>query len=71
MFLSREEVKASVERDRQRVIQMDQWYVQSGRHRPDHPLHGLYTGLKEEMTEKEKSQQNASLNNESESQQAS
>ena len=36
-----------IEEDRQRVITMDRWYVLDGRHRKDHPMHGLYTGLKE------------------------
>lgn len=31
----------------QRVLDMDRWYVLDGRHRKDHPMHGLYTGLKE------------------------
>ena len=35
-----------LEEDLQRVITMDRWYVLDGRHRK-HPLHGLYTGLKE------------------------
>ena len=36
-----------IEEDRQRVITMDRWYILDGRHRKKHPLHGLYTGLKE------------------------
>ena len=42
---SREQVLKDVERDRQRVIKMDQLYIEDGRHRKDHPMHGLYTGL--------------------------
>ena len=33
--------------DEQRVINMERWYILDGRHRPDHPKHGLYTGLAE------------------------
>jgi len=33
--------------DEQRVINMERWYVLDGRHRPDHPKHGFYTGLAE------------------------
>ena len=36
-----------IEEDKKRVIDMQRWYVLDGRHRPDHPLHGLYTGLVE------------------------
>ncbi len=36
-----------IKEDRQRVLDMDRWYVLDGRHRPDHEKHGLYTGLKE------------------------
>ena len=39
--------KEWIEDDRQRVMTMDRWYVLDGRHRKEHPLHGLYTGLKE------------------------
>ena len=31
--------------DRQRVLDMDRWYVLDGRHHKDHKQHGLYTGL--------------------------
>ncbi len=31
--------------DEQRVLDMERWYVFDGRHRPDNPLHGVYTGL--------------------------
>ena len=34
-----------VEEDRQRVLNMERWYILDGRHRPDHPQHGIYTGL--------------------------
>ena len=34
-----------LEEDRQRVMNMERWYVLDGRHRPDHPQHGIYTGL--------------------------
>lgn len=29
---------------------LDALYVQTGRDRPDHPMHGLYSGLWQEMT---------------------
>ena len=31
--------------DRQRVLDMERWYVLDGRHLPDNPMHGIYTGL--------------------------
>ena len=31
--------------DEQRVLDMERWYVLDGRHLPDNPMHGLYTGL--------------------------
>ena len=34
-----------LEEDRQRALDMDRWYVLDGRHLPDNPMHGLYTGL--------------------------
>ena len=34
-----------VKEDKKRVSDMQRWYILDGRHRPDHPLHGLYTGL--------------------------
>ena len=34
-----------LEEDRQRVMNMERWYILDGRHRPDHPQHGIYTGL--------------------------
>ena len=37
--------KEWLEEDRQRVLDMERWYVLDGRHRPDHPQHGIYTGL--------------------------
>ena len=43
-----------VEEDRQRVMRMDQLYVLDGRHRPDHPMHGVYTGLHQETVIAEK-----------------
>tara|TARA_Y100000593_G_scaffold94693_1_gene195148 strand:+ start:362 stop:523 length:162 start_codon:yes stop_codon:yes gene_type:complete len=33
--------------DRQRVLDMDRWYILDGRHHKDHKQHGLYTGLAE------------------------
>ena len=38
-----------VEEDRQRVMRMDQLYIEDGRHLKDHPKHGLYTGLHQEF----------------------
>ena len=34
-----------LEEDRQRMLNMERWYVLDGRHFPDNPLHGVYTGL--------------------------
>ena len=34
-----------LEEDRQRKMNMERWYVLDGRHLPDNPMHGLYTGL--------------------------
>ena len=34
-----------LEEDRQRMLNMERWYVLDGRHLPDNPMHGLYTGL--------------------------
>ena len=38
-----------VEEDRQRVMRMDQLYIEDGRHLKDHPKHGTYTGLHQEF----------------------
>ena len=46
--------KTTVEQDRQRVMRMEALYVLDGRHRPDHPKHGLYTGLHQETLVAEK-----------------
>tara|TARA_B100001250_G_C19803002_1_gene791969 strand:+ start:598 stop:774 length:177 start_codon:yes stop_codon:yes gene_type:complete len=43
-----------VEEDRQRVMTMDQLYIEDGRHHKDHPKHGLYTGLHQEILVYEK-----------------
>lgn len=40
-----------IEEDKKRVTDMQRWYVLDGRHRPDHPQHGLYTGLVEKGKE--------------------
>ena len=37
--------KKWAEEQRQRTLRMDRLYVLDGRHRPDHPQHGLFTGL--------------------------
>jgi len=40
-----------LEEDRQRMLNMERWYVLDGRHRKtlpdgsDNPMHGIYTGL--------------------------
>ena len=34
-----------LEEDRQRVMDMERLYVLDGRHLPDNPMHGIYTGL--------------------------
>ena len=34
-----------LQEDLKRVINMERWYVLDGRHLPDNPMHGLYTGL--------------------------
>ena len=34
-----------LEEDRQRVLDMERWYVLDGRHLTDNPMHGIYTGL--------------------------
>ena len=34
-----------LEEDRQRMLNMERWYVLDGRHLPDNPMNGLYTGL--------------------------
>ena len=43
-----------VEENRQRVLRMQRLYVLDGRHRPDHKMHSLYTGLAEKAEELEK-----------------
>ena len=40
-----------LEEDRQRVMNMERWYILDGRHRPDHPQHGIYTGLSEKAND--------------------
>ena len=40
-----------LEEDRQRVLNMERWYILDGRHRPDHPQHGIYTGLSEKAND--------------------
>ena len=46
--------KEWIEEDRQRVMTMDTLYIEDGRHRPDHPKHGVYTGLHQEILVYEK-----------------
>ena len=40
--------------DERRVLRMDQLYVLDGRHRPEHPKHGVYLGLHQETVIAEK-----------------
>tara|TARA_R100000234_G_scaffold106311_1_gene76876 strand:- start:677 stop:841 length:165 start_codon:yes stop_codon:yes gene_type:complete len=37
--------------DKQRVLDMERLYVLDGRHLPDNPMHGLYTGLEAKRKE--------------------
>ena len=37
--------KEWMQEDMQRMMNMERWYVLDGRHLPDNPLHGVYTGL--------------------------
>ena len=46
--------KTTVAQDRARAMRMEQLYVLDGRHRSDHPMHGLYTGLHQETLIAEK-----------------
>ena len=40
-----------LEEDRQRVMNMERWYILDGRHRPDHPQHGsILVYRKKQMT---------------------
>ena len=34
-----------LEEDKQRMMEMERLYGLDGRHLPDNPMHGLYTGL--------------------------
>tara|TARA_R100000655_G_scaffold26330_1_gene54264 strand:- start:63 stop:227 length:165 start_codon:yes stop_codon:yes gene_type:complete len=42
-----------LEEDRQRMLDMERWYVLDGRHHKESPMHGLYTGLAEKAEELE------------------
>ena len=42
-----------VREQQERVMRMDRLYILDGRHRPDHKLHGLYTGLNDKAEELE------------------
>ena len=46
--------KTTVAQDGARAMRMEQLYVLDGRHRSDHPMHGLYTGLHQETLIAEK-----------------
>ena len=43
-----------VKEQQARQMRMDRLYVLDGRHREDHEMHGLYTGLAEKAEELEK-----------------
>lgn len=43
-----------IKENERRVMEMDRLYVLDGRHRKDHKMHGLFTGLKEKANELEK-----------------
>ena len=43
-----------VREQRKRVQRMQNLYVLDGRHRPEHPQHGLFTGLAAKAEELEK-----------------
>ena len=43
--------KEWIEEDRQRVMDMERLYVLDGRHLPDNPMHGVYTGLEAKRKE--------------------
>ncbi len=43
-----------VKEQQARQLRMDRLYVLDGRHRKDHEMHGLYTGLAEKAEELEK-----------------
>jgi len=40
-----------LEEDRKRVLDMERLYVLDGRHLPDNPMHGIYTGLEAKRKE--------------------
>ena len=39
--------------DEERVLRMERLYILDGRHRPNHKLHGIYTGLNDKADELE------------------
>ncbi len=43
--------KAWREENVRRVKQMSKWYYEDGRDKPEHPQHGLYTGLAAKYSE--------------------
>ena len=45
--------------DEKRNKLMDIWYLEDGRKNPNHPMHGIYTGL----AEKYKNRQNEEVQN--------
>ena len=53
---TKEQVKADVQEDRERVMIMDQLYIEDGRHLKTHKMHGLYSGLWIDYIKKQKSE---------------
>ena len=43
--------KEWLEEDRKRVLDRERLYVLDGRHLPDNPMHGIYTGLEAKRKE--------------------
>ena len=43
--------KEWLEEDRKRALDMERLYVLDGRHLPDNPMHGIYTGLEAKRKE--------------------
>ena len=49
----RKEDEEALEIIKERVLRMERLYILDGRHRPDHKLHGVYTGLNAKAEELE------------------
>ena len=48
--------KTTIQEDRERVMILDQLYIEEGRHHKDHPHHGVYTDLWQGWLRKQKSE---------------